>query len=545
MRKKRAWTTVLIDDFNSSLRIDRMVRSYTHTTILTLKLNSARKTSAGGAISHMDELARRAAQLKQKLAQPVRAIEIFVDLYDFVSAFSLQTWLNVLGETYLSLAPQVDQHREWGKKIRCSIGLALFDGALQVAGLEAALERLAEEGHETEREAARGVLLAMMVFDRAFLGVHPLGAYDKSDTPEIAELRTQLRQGMSLYETSDRRLRVYPAPLRENRTHKTGVEAQDFLKCLCVAKVDARLTIEYICDSAASHIGSTEYLCFGYLPVIWQLEELDWQVMDNTNYRATHRSELVDSIVDRVCCGFEALCNRGAQLVVLPELVGHPLIRDALRKRIKRRVRDGIFVPALVMSGSEFEPSIPSNRAYVLTANGNILWSQDKMQPYTFTTGAQQNAQYPFGRDDLRDRREDIDTANPRLVIADVLPSERAAVLICEDFCQREPHLDGLYALKANLLFVPVMDGIRPPDDWIMVRGRELSKRPGTKSAISNSGTLAAVTHLPGDPRRHYADLFLPDYWYWNQDWEAIPADPALNDDHPLGWLCRLRPKNP
>lgn len=498
----------------------------------------------GGAEVDMDALAKRAILLKRTLARAAPAIELFVALYDFVREYGLHAWLNALGETYLSLAIVTDRHRDWSERIRRSIGRSPFEDALQIAGIGEALEHLAEKGAGADREAAKAVVVAMMVFDRAFLGIHPLGVYGRSDTPELAELRSRLRRGLPIHETDDGRLRVYPAPLREERSAKNGVEVQDFLKWLCVATVDARLRIEYVCDSAASHIGIGEYRCFGYLPVIWELNELEWRVMGNANYRATHREASLDAVVERICRGFDALCERGAELVLLPELVGHPRIREALRERIKRRARDGAFVPALVMSGSEFESAVPSNRAYVLTANGDVLWWQDKMQPYTFTTGAQQNARYPFGRDDLRDRREDIDTANPRLVVADVLPSERAAVLICEDFWQRDPHLNGLNALKANLLFVPVMDGIRPPDDWIMVRGRDLSKRPGMKSVVANSGTLVSSASETEDPRRHYADLFTPDHWYWKQpEWETIPADPSLNDDRPLGWLCRLTPK--
>jgi hypothetical protein len=138
------------------------------------------------------------------------------------------------------------------------------------------------------------------------------------------------------------------------------------------------------------------------------------------------------------------------------------------------------------------------NRAFLIGPGGQIEWTQDKMNPYTFTAKHQVDTAWLLTNPPV-DQVEAIQIAPQQLEVRDSPDGERYAVLICEDFARALPHHALVMELGLNRILVPVMNGERlNPDDWIKRYAINFAQEPYAASFIVNSGTLVRrkTTHI-------------------------------------------------
>ena len=171
-----------------------------------------------------------------------------------------------------------------------------------------------------------------------------------------------------------------------------------------------------------------------------------------------------EELCERADAALRYLADRGAQIVLFPEMVVPDPVLDRLRKVLFDLTDSGRARPALVLAGSfsrmSGKPSSipPFNVAVILNGRGEELWRQKKLQPYEM----KRYEQKLFGLEKILDSdscREYM-AFDPRVLrfVDSRQNGLRMVSLICED-ATRAPGVKVAREIRANLILVPVMAG--------------------------------------------------------------------------------------
>jgi hypothetical protein len=174
------------------------------------------------------------------------------------------------------------------------------------------------------------------------------------------------------------------------------------------------------------------------------------------------------------------------------------------------------------------------NRAHVYDSEGELVWTQDKLHAYRFTSQEQQSGNFPLGDKGVVDRIEAIDVEPRTLYVVDLSSTQRVSVLTCEDFIQPDPHRAVLAEIMATTILVPIMGGARenPGNDWIHDAALTYVRHPGATSVMANSGALIGL-HGAGRKENFGQIVSAPRV---DVLWVSIKNAA----DEPLAWLARL-----
>ncbi|HEY5758849.1 MAG TPA: hypothetical protein VIU34_23640 [Steroidobacter sp.] len=286
----------------------------------------------------------------------------------------------------------------------------------------------------------------------------------------------------------------------------------DFFSALCRVRAHDGCELRYLQfnqlnpDVDTPRATGLRSMLVGVLAAVQHHDELSWMVNEaRGTYSVSMKPEAEAAVIQRTLAGLEWLAKRGAEIVLLPELVSSNGLHERIAKWLQAREA---AKPRLVITGTFLQPDPEKggvrNRAHAIDCDGGVLWSQDKMHQYKFTAEHQREASCKLASKDLI---EDIDVSNRCLVIVDSPLGERIAILICEDFARTVPQKQLLVEAGANVLLVPVMASAKedPPavkTDWRKRCALDFADEARAVSLVSNSGALL----FPRDRARDISD---------------------------------------
>jgi hypothetical protein len=200
------------------------------------------------------------------------------------------------------------------------------------------------------------------------------------------------------------------------------------------------------------------------------------------------------------------LADRGAQIVLFPEMVVPDPVLARLRQVLYDLADSGKTCPALILAGTfsraskGHSSSAPFNVAVALNDRGEELWRQRKLQPYEMKRYEQQR----FGLEKILDSdscSEYMSFVPRRLQVVDSRRTGlRMVTLICED-ATRAPGLTTARDLRANLILAPVMAGPLTHECSFAVNLDPVVNDYDAVFIVANSGPLArAAWNDPKNP---------------------------------------------
>lgn len=212
-----------------------------------------------------------------------------------------------------------------------------------------------------------------------------------------------------------------------------------------------------------------------------------------------------DELCERADAALRCLADRGAQIVLFPEMVVPDPVLARLREVLYELCDSGKQRPALVLAGTfsrsskEHVSSMPFNVAVALNDRGEELWRQRKLQPYEMKRYEQQR----FGLERILDSdscSEYMAFVPRHLQFVDSRRTGmRMVTLICED-ATRAPGLTTARELRANLILAPVMAGPLTNDCGFAKELDPVVNEYDAVFIVANSGPLARAAWKESGP---------------------------------------------
>lgn len=195
-----------------------------------------------------------------------------------------------------------------------------------------------------------------------------------------------------------------------------------------------------------------------FVPLIDEIGKVEFGFRDSADpgvklFRFDGLSDL-EEIAERAVLLMRRASEMGAVVVLFPELC----VPEGVRRRIAEGLRANLFPSVrMVVAGSfhEYNGVNWCNVAHVLGPDGQELWQQRKLQPFTFKSYEAKLVPSLAQLSD-RDSREDIAVIPKVLAVRDT-PLGRVAILICSDLLLPDPHRQMLVDLKVDFIVVPAM----------------------------------------------------------------------------------------
>ncbi|MBA4804792.1 MAG: hypothetical protein H2038_09105 [Brevundimonas sp.] len=193
----------------------------------------------------------------------------------------------------------------------------------------------------------------------------------------------------------------------------------------------------------------------------------------------------------RTTAAVEALLDRGADLIVLPELAIPKDAPSALALALRARPpQDGLIVCGSALTEDVSENGLHFNEAVVLDARGRVLLRQRKVHPFNMGVQRMRDCGVPFAAGyENSPHMEDIE---PHSVvrICDLHGAGRLMVSICEDLEQETPGGVVARAVRPDWMITPVLDVGQTLGRWTHQRAIEIARRTGSQVVVSCSATL-------------------------------------------------------
>ncbi|MBA7605949.1 hypothetical protein ES703_13085 [subsurface metagenome] len=201
------------------------------------------------------------------------------------------------------------------------------------------------------------------------------------------------------------------------------------------------------------------------VPLIDQSSCLETQFfdLDSENKRPFLCTGLAEA--DRVAAQalhlLRQLSEKRVTIAIFPELCVPQMVRSAICDGLQKNLFSNV---KMVVAGSLHEELDGKwhNSAYVLGPDGQVLWRQQKFQPYTIMR-YQAKRLSSFAEFADHDIYENITTA-PRVLVVRDTPLGRMAILLCSDLLSTDPHRKMLFDLGVNCIVVPAMSAVLTPD---------------------------------------------------------------------------------
>jgi len=481
-------------------------------------------------------IAHDARSLLAALQQGISVQSAFLALFNFIdeSPNGRFGWL-ALGERAICGVAYHRQLTVWQKSIRESISSeSEVHWIHEIAKLGESLGEISTRG-EISKHASLSLVIALKVLDSAFRGVHPGEVSYASDGAGYIALRTRVRGGLPLFESEGRQ--VFPRPRRLAQPELRGQgRLNELLDSLVVVPRSALLQVINLTAFAVDSPGIDGFKSIGIIPTINAHDELEWTKELGDRYSVAEKVALRAVIHARVGEALSRLLDEGAELILIPELVSSLGLNEFIADEIDSRRRKGLPTPYLVLAGTHMaqDGERIRNRAHVYDTEGELVWAQDKLHAYRFTSQEQQSGNYPLGDKDVVDRIEAIDVEPRTLYVVDLSSTQRVTILTCEDFIQPDPHRAVLAEIMATTILVPIMGGARgnPDNDWIHDAALTYVRHPGATSVMANSGALIGL-HGAGRKENFGQIVAAPRV-------EVVWVSLKNAAGEPLAWLARL-----
>lgn len=192
----------------------------------------------------------------------------------------------------------------------------------------------------------------------------------------------------------------------------------------------------------------------------------------------------------------DALAERGANIVLFPEMSVHPDTLEAIKAAVRRHAVDGPI--RYVLAGLKEDVgkargagSEPFNRVVVLDRTGAEIGAQTKL--HCWDLDAEQCRSYDLRRQDGRplDGAKEFIAPGDRFTILELPGMGRLAVAICEDLGRSQPSAWIGHGMMVDWLVSPVMDGGLTTERWQAREGAASSRAGYCRVVVANSMALS------------------------------------------------------
>lgn len=200
-----------------------------------------------------------------------------------------------------------------------------------------------------------------------------------------------------------------------------------------------------------------------------------------------------DRLTQRAAESVACLCEQGADLVVLPELVVAPQAVTAIRDRLASASLAGTPLPSLAVLGSGLsaekdDDGLAYNECVIVGGWGQILWRQRKLHHFSMCPNSHMR---PCGIDPAGEAKHREDTRSGTIMeIRDLPHIGRVVVLICEDLEQPAPG-NLLLDIRPDWIITPVLDTGLDEGRWTFRRLNEFARRFPCNAVVATSATLS------------------------------------------------------
>ena len=202
------------------------------------------------------------------------------------------------------------------------------------------------------------------------------------------------------------------------------------------------------------------------------------------------------------------LSEEHVTVAIFPELCMPQVVRNAICKGLQKNLFPNVKMVVVGSVHEELEGEW-HNSAYVLGSDGQVLWRQQKFQPYTMMK--YQAKRLPsFTQFADHEIYENIATA-PRVLVVRDTPLGRMAILLCNDLLSTDSHRKMLFDLDVNCIIVPAMSAVLDPDFTIAAEQFAIH----SQATILLSNACAVVREnvsCEGTAERKVSFAFLPAY---------------------------------
>ncbi|MBY3081092.1 hypothetical protein HFO73_28360 [Rhizobium laguerreae] len=231
----------------------------------------------------------------------------------------------------------------------------------------------------------------------------------------------------------------------------------------------------------------------GLAPIAEDRDDLEFAVSDRNKRAFLDTIPKTAALADRTDAQVSALLDKGAGLIVLPELVSSVDAVDRLSESLRKAARSQ---RAVVLAGSgpskEMSDGIgrPYNEAVIMNAVGEELFRQRKLNAFNMRWKRMEECGLPRSDGYERDSHMEDCSTGEELVICDIHGLGRILVLICEDLEQQTPGGDICLHALPDWVLTPVLDVGLAFGRWEHQRAIEIGRKTLSRFVVSCSATL-------------------------------------------------------
>lgn len=231
----------------------------------------------------------------------------------------------------------------------------------------------------------------------------------------------------------------------------------------------------------------------GMAPIAEDGGDLSFSVSTRLSHPFLDANPLESPLSARICDTTEAMIDRGAGLIVLPELVTSASAVTQLSDKLRLKGRtDGSLIVAGTGPSAASSPTNnrPYNEAVVMTASGEELYRQRKLNPFNMAADRMGQCQIDraAGHED-KNHLEDC-AMGTELVVCDIIGLGRVIVLICEDIEQEHPGGTVCSRTFPDWIVTPILDVKLEFGRWTHRRAIEIARKTLSRVVVSCSATL-------------------------------------------------------
>jgi len=299
---------------------------------------------------------------------------------------------------------------------------------------------------------------------------------------------------------------------------RTGIDMGDYLRDYVYNLACLTLPAGYKFDF--SGLESSVRLCFpddlgnckiALFPLIDQTSRMETQFfeLDSQNKRPFLITGLTetDKVAAQTLDILRQLSKQDVTVVIFPELS----VPEGVRRAISRALEQGLYSSIKMVIASSCHEQLGNewyNTAYVFGPDGQLLWQQRKLQPYTLMHYEAERLS-SFAKFADYDLYEGIST-EPRVIVVRDTPMGRMAILICSDLLRTDSHRKLLFDAGVNCIVVPTMSAALKPD--FITAAEQFAIHSQAMILVSNACAVVREAASEGTTKAKVSFAFLPAY---------------------------------
>lgn len=288
--------------------------------------------------------------------------------------------------------------------------------------------------------------------------------------------------------------RLMPGLDRANGDEQSGASLAHQFSFLSFLPLQPNLTLRpkafppnrmTVTDGAAQRVGLA--------PIAEDHDDLAFSVSERNKRPFLDTAPVAAKLEERIRETVISMLGEGAGLIVLPELVTSRRAVDDLSETLRRSPMPQSAV-ILVGSGPSVEKDTtldrPYNEAVILSATGEELFRQRKLNPFNMNWRRMQDCQLERAAGHEEHFHMEDCAMGDELVICDIHGLGRMVVLICEDLEQQAPGGDVCLHALPDWILTPVLDIALDFGRWEHRRAMEVSRKTLSRVVVSCSASL-------------------------------------------------------